>query len=52
MHWPAAAEVFQIQPLRLADWGLAIGLAALPVAWRAVPWSRGPGGPWRRGGSD
>ncbi len=52
MHWPAAADVFQIQPLSGPDWGLAIGLAALPVAWRAVPWPRGRPGTWRRRGSD
>jgi Ca2+-transporting ATPase len=52
MHWPAAADVLQIQPLSLADWGLVGGLAALPVSWRAVPWSRVRGGPWRRARTD
>ncbi len=54
MHWPAAASVLQIQPLPLADWALVVGLAALPVAWRAVPWPQGlqgRRGPWRRGRS-
>jgi Ca2+-transporting ATPase len=51
MSWPAAADVFQIQPLSLADWGLVAGLAVLPVAWRAIPRSR-RGGTWRRAGRD
>ncbi len=48
MHWPIAASVLQIKPLSLADWALVVGLAVLPVAWRAVPWPRGAKGSWRR----
>ncbi|HEU4384098.1 MAG TPA: cation-transporting P-type ATPase [Anaeromyxobacteraceae bacterium] len=52
MHWPAAAEVFQIQPLTASDWALVAGLSVLPVAWRALPWRREQKGAWRRGRSD
>ncbi len=52
MYWPAAADVLQIRPLSPGRWGLVIGLAALPVAWRAVPWPWGGERPSRRRGTD
>jgi magnesium-transporting ATPase (P-type) len=34
----ALNSIFQVAPLRLKDWGIALGLAVAAIGWRAFGW--------------
>jgi Ca2+-transporting ATPase len=37
MHLPAIAAIFEIQPLRLDDWGVVLAVSVASIGWRVLP---------------